>query len=158
RSFSTARSQSARATSSVSDEGAEYSSHPPYSERQGEVIMELASLNAQIRRRGYGLFALFLLSPGNAGCHQAQSVPTTPTGMLKWSMTKYAALTTLQAKCLWSATFGGQPSGPATKRTLWYEKPNRFKVVSSHDMTKMVQTSVSDGTKLVEFTTGVDLP
>src|SRR5579862_715432 len=119
------------------------------------MVSIISPRGAAARRIGRVLSALALLLAAQ-GLVSTQSAPTTPIGLLKWSMTRYAALSTFQADCSWTETIGTMPSSQEEKRTLWYEKPNRFKVVSSHS--GLVQTSVSDGTKLVEFTTGIAQP
>ncbi|HLJ53732.1 MAG TPA: TlpA disulfide reductase family protein [Chthonomonadaceae bacterium] len=92
-----------------------------------------------------------------AGGSMAQPAPTRPAELLKWSMSKYAAMPTFQADCAWTATYGGMPTGQSATRSLWYRKPNVFKVVTMQGRTGMGQTSVSDGAHLTEFTTGLGL-
>ncbi len=88
----------------------------------------------------------------------AQSAAPSPADLLKRTMARYAAMPTFQADCNWSAAYGGLPMATSTMRTVQYAKPNRFKVVTSHSAATMVQTSVSDGKKLVESSTGVGMP
>lgn len=107
---------------------------------------------ARLDRRTLCLMALALAGPAAA---YAQPAPAKPAEMLKWSMAKYAKLPTFQADCNWNASYGGMPSGMGTSRTIWYKKPNVFKVVTTHPGGRMVQTSVSDGSKLLEFATGI---
>jgi peroxiredoxin len=102
--------------------------------------------------------ALLALALAVQSVARAQPATTRPADFLKRSMARYAAMATFQATCDWSATYGGQPGGVGTTRTLWYKRPNVFKVVSSHGGGGMAQTSVSDGSKLVEFATGIGLP
>jgi len=104
--------------------------------------------DVQARYHGRVLAALTLLLSAQCGVN-AQSAPTTPKEMLKWSMTKYAEMPTFQSDCNWDSMYNGVPGGAGTKRTFWYQKPNLFKVVTSYSMGNMVQTSVSDGSKLV---------
>lgn len=99
-----------------------------------------------------------------AGCSQniamngPGAAPTdSPEAFLKWSMDKHAALKSLQAEINWNAEFGGV-SNPAMSvtRTLAYVSPNKFKIVASRP--NMVQISVSNGTKLVEYNQGLASP
>ena len=91
----------------------------------------------------------------------ADDTPST-ADFLKQSMSRYQALTSFQAQCGWNETFGGVPqpksTGDATVRTLIYARPNQFKVVASHSGGRFVQTSVSDGKRLVEYSSMASLP
>ena len=73
-----------------------------------------------------------------------------PAALLKRSMDKYAAMPTFQADCAWSVQYPSTP-GTTQKRVIRYARPNRFKIVSSGAQTHFEQTSVSDGKKLVEY-------
>ncbi len=87
----------------------------------------------------------------------AQSAPRKPDKFLKWSMAKHAALITYQAECDWAAQFGKideKDSRLPTKRTIWYQKPNVFKVVATQSESNFVQTSVSDGTDSADSSSG----
>lgn len=101
------------------------------------------------------MFCIIWLTLALQGSGCAQPVPTHPAEMLKWSMSKYAKMTNFHADCDWSATYGGLGGGPIVQRTIWYTKPNLFKVVTTQAGGAMVQTSVSDGSKLVEYATGI---
>ncbi|MCX6380153.1 MAG: hypothetical protein NT023_11880 [Armatimonadetes bacterium] len=87
----------------------------------------------------------------------AQPAPRKPDQFLKWSMAKHAALITYQAECDWAMQFGKldeKDSRLPTKRTLWYQKPNVFKVVATQSETNFVQTSVSDGIDSADYSSG----
>lgn len=108
-----------------------------------------------------------LLVPFFAGCGSpavAAKTGATPTAskdsaeeFLKWSMDQHKALTSFEANCAWSMSFNGtaNPLGGSTRK-VEYVAPNKFKVVSSNH--SFVQTSVSDGKKLVEYTSEASLP
>jgi len=101
------------------------------------------------------LAALALCLTGQATL--AQSAPRKPEAFLKWSMAKHAALITYQAECDWAGRFREPPTqenATIDKRTLWYQKPNVFKVISSQRGQNYVMTTVSDGTESLEYTTG----
>ena len=85
----------------------------------------------------------------------AQTVPPTASAVVKYTMAKYAKIASYHAECNWSESFGALPAMSGTTRVIWYQKPNRFKVVSTMSGGRMVQTSVSDGSKLVEYAIGV---
>lgn len=116
-----------------------------------------ASDSAGIFRLGRGLsiVALLLAAQSAAECRQA---PATADATLKATMARYEHLTSYQAECGWIAAINGQTAGAGADRKIWYSKPNRFKIVSSQGRGSFVQTSVSDGKKLVDFATGIDIP
>ncbi len=89
-----------------------------------------------------------LLMQGGIMARAQDKAPTDPTEFLKWSMTHYTALTSFQAECDWSDSFGGQQAMTA-KRTLIIAKPNRYKVVSQQLGIRM--TSVCDGKAAIEY-------
>lgn len=69
-------------------------------------------------------------------------------------MARHAELRSYKADCAWQADFGGGPSSATdSSRTLEYEAPNKFKVVSTHSG-KFIQTSVSDGKEVLESAVG----
>ncbi len=89
--------------------------------------------------------------------------PVSATEFLKQSMSRYQALTSFQAECGWNETFGGvalpKAAGQdADVRAIVYVRPNQFKVTSSHYGVGFVQTSVSDGKHLVEYSSMTTLP
>jgi thiol-disulfide isomerase/thioredoxin len=66
-----------------------------------------------------------------AGTVRAQEAPTEPAAFLKWSMDRHAALTVYQATVSWRLQTEGVPDAtPPTPRTIAYEAPNRFRIVS----------------------------
>jgi len=85
-----------------------------------------------------------------------QPAPGTPDGLLKWSMSKYAALPTFQGDCTLTMSAGAQGSA-SNSRSIQYARPNRFKIVNKAAMTNATQTSVCDGTKAVEFMTNAPM-
>lgn len=101
--------------------------------------------------------ALLALTTQTPSVTAQQPGAETPEAMLKRSMSKYAATPTFQADCDWAVTYGST-SGTQAKRTIQYARPNKFKIVSAGGQTKFVQTSVSDGKKLVEYATGGLIP
>ncbi len=83
-----------------------------------------------------------------ASCTSAP--PKDARGFLAWSMDQHKALKSYSSQCAWSMD-GGPGIKDSAARTLSYEAPNKFLIVTSR--TAMTQTSVSDGTKLVEYNT-----
>ena len=94
------------------------------------------------------------LAPVAAG---AQQSPATPTALLKWSMSKYAAMPTFQAECKWSQVYPGT-QGSEAERTIQYARPNQFKMVTTNTAAHTTQTSVCDGKKMVEYMTSGNAP
>ena len=97
-----------------------------------------------IKRSGLGL----LIALACVSCTSAP--PKDARAFLLWSMDQHKGLKSYSAKCVWTMD-GGPGFKDSATRTLSYVAPNRFLVVTSR--TAMTQTSVSDGTKLVEYST-----
>lgn len=80
------------------------------------------------------------------------------TIFLQQSMERYASLDTYQAECIWEGRVGDRDNA-STKRVIWRQKPNLFKVVSTADRDGgYVMTAISDGTHIVERTSDPSLP
>jgi len=95
-----------------------------------------------------------LMTLGLTGCgDKSSSLQVAPTAsaeeFLRWSMDRYAALPTFQARVQVTMT-GSMKGGEPQRRTVFYEQPNRFKVVSTAS-SGLSQTSVSNGSRMVEY-------
>ncbi len=85
------------------------------------------------------------------GCREAG--PTDPTAFLKLAMQRMSAVRTFQAQCAWQvSTSDGPQSSVRGSRTVLYERPNRFRVVSAPGR-QMTMTCISDGVRLLEYST-----
>jgi thiol-disulfide isomerase/thioredoxin len=91
--------------------------------------------------------------PGPAS---AQSAPSDPAGFLKWSMSKYQALKAFRTEYTWTMTFPGMPTGTASKRTIVYSKPNRYKVVTD-SAGAFGMVSACNGEKVTEISTAREM-
>ncbi len=111
-------------------------------------------------KRSLLLIAVFLgLTVRLTGADPAPAM--TATEFLKQSMSRYQALKSFQVQCAWREAIGRMTSTKAAgqetdTRTFVYAAPNKFKVVSSR--TGFVQTSVSDGVHVAEYTSMASLP
>ena len=102
------------------------------------------------------LFALSLIPVGLAltSCAHHSSA----RDFLVWSMDQHKALKSYSSKCDWKMDEGlAAGATAATTRTVFYEAPNKFQVVSSH-AGGFTQTSVSDGTKLADYSNMKGVP
>jgi peroxiredoxin len=87
------------------------------------------------------------------GCREAG--PADPTAFLRLAMQRTSALRTFQARCAYEVTTAtGGASEPTMRgtRTIAYERPNRFRVVSSPGG-RITMTCISDGVRLLEYST-----
>ena len=75
----------------------------------------------------------------------------TAESFLKWSMDKAKEVPAMTAKVTINSTNGTGFPGMESTRTFDYKAPNQFKVIST-GAGGFVQTSVSDGKELVEYT------
>lgn len=93
-----------------------------------------------------------LLMQSGITARAQDKAPTDPTEFLKWSMARYAALTSFQADCYWSDSFNSTRKLMA-KRTLVIAKPNRYKVVYREigSLYAGKMTAVCDGKLAVEY-------
>jgi thiol-disulfide isomerase/thioredoxin/outer membrane lipoprotein-sorting protein len=73
---------------------------------------------------------------------------------LKESMDRYAGLESFRAQIDRTFTLGDKPPEPG-KKQVFFEAPNKFKVVT--EVPGVTLTSVSDGAKLVEYTTSTEV-
>ena len=79
--------------------------------------------------------------------------------LLKWSMDKYASFNSFQSECEWKAESTDQKSETTTgSRKFSYSKPNKFRSEAMISINTLKLTSVSDGTKLVEYSTQDGMP
>lgn len=120
------------------------------------------SLSSRIRSVVYPTRFLFVLAATTATglvrvAAGAQQAPATPTALLKWSMSKYAAMRTFQAECKWSQVYPGT-QGSKEERTIQYARPNQFKMVTTDTAAHATQTCVCDGKKMVEYMTSGNAP
>lgn len=105
-------------------------------------------------------FLIFTLAIFCAGCVSAPK-PATPKDFLAWSMDQHKALKSYSSKCAWNIDDGSRPNPMfGATRTISYEAPNKFLVVSARSqgseatgVKSFTQTSVSDGSKLAEYNT-----
>jgi peroxiredoxin len=106
-----------------------------------------------LARRGFYALSLALILAVHPTAY-AQSTLMSPVEMLKWSMSKYANMTTFHADCKWRSSEGDDiPITTDMTRTIWYKKPNIFKLVTTQAEGTLVETSVCDGTRLLEYIT-----
>ncbi|HEX5323974.1 MAG TPA: redoxin domain-containing protein [Capsulimonadaceae bacterium] len=93
-----------------------------------------------------------------AGAATPAQTTLSAVDFLKQAMSRYQAMASFQANCQWTDSFTmpdgvkGAPDDVAS-RTVSYTKPNRFKVVATNS-NGFVLTTVCDGQKLVEYTSG----
>ncbi|HVT12965.1 MAG TPA: redoxin domain-containing protein [Fimbriimonadaceae bacterium] len=87
------------------------------------------------------------------GCGQGGSTAKAgdAESFLKWSMDQCAALKSYEATVDWKMT------DAHSSRKIFYVKPNKFKI-SSDSQGQMTMTAVSNGAKLVEYTSDPSLP
>lgn len=103
-------------------------------------------------RTALPLAVVGLLVQAGATARAQDKAPAEPAEFLKWSMSRYATLSSFQADCNWSENFGGTEK-LTSRRTLTIAMPNRFKVVSQQldSPLAMKMIAVCDGKNAVEY-------
>src|SRR3569832_1541709 len=109
----------------------------------------------------HALFASLLLAgivasmSCSGGSKQSSS---SAKSFLAWSMDQHKALRSYSSTGSWNMDSGMSAGAMSqTTRTISYSAPNKFRVDSAY-AGGFVQTSVSDGAKLVDYSTMTDAP
>ena len=80
----------------------------------------------------------------------AAIAPDKPEAFLRWSMDRYKTVPSFRVKASVVMNYDGMPGGAPQEREFTYDKPNRFKVVST-GAGGFIQTSIADGKSIVEY-------
>ncbi|HWA84248.1 MAG TPA: redoxin domain-containing protein [Fimbriimonadaceae bacterium] len=99
----------------------------------------------------FALFSAHSFLVGGCTQNGSNAKADDAVSFLKWSMDRCAALNSYEATVDWKM------KDAHSTRTIFYVKPNKFKVASD-SQGQMTMTAVSNGAKLLEYTSDPSLP